>query len=186
MPHRRMDCVDCHSRPAHSYVAPDRSVDRALFAGSIDRSLPFAKQQSVTVLSKDYKSTTQAIQAIAADFSAYYRTRHPAVFASKKASIDRSIATLQQIFSTMRFPEMSVDWRTHKDNAGHLYSLGCFRCHDDQHVSADGKRISKECNVCHTVLSESSTTAEFQHPVDLGDLRNFNCADCHTGSVMNQ
>ncbi len=186
LPHRRMDCVDCHNRPTHIYLSPDRSVDRALLAGTIDRSLPFAKQQSVTVLSKDYKSTPQAMQAIANDFTAYYRTNQPAVFAAKKASIDRSVTTLKQIFGNTRFPEMNVDWRTHRDNVGHLYTLGCFRCHDDQHVSADGKRISKECTVCHTVLGESGATAEFQHPVELGDLRNFNCADCHSGGVMSQ
>jgi len=185
-PRRLMDCVDCHNRPTHIYLAPDRSVDRALLAGTIDRSLPFAKLQSVSVLVKDYKSTPLALQAIASGFTSYYKTSQPAVYSSKKASIDRSVATLQQIFSNTQFPEMNVDWRTHRDNVGHLYTLGCFRCHDDQHVSADGKRISKECTVCHTVLGESGANATFQHPVDLGDLRNFNCADCHTGSVMSQ
>lgn len=186
IPSRRMDCIDCHSRPAHNYVSPDRSVDRALLAGTIDRSLPFAKQQAVTMLSKDYASTPQAVTAIARDFSAYYKRSYPAVYASKTASIDRAAATLQQIFQNTRFPEMRVDWRTHRDNAGHLYSLGCFRCHDDQHVSADGKRISKECTVCHTVLAATGANAEFQHPVELGDLRNFNCSDCHAGSNMSQ
>jgi nitrate/TMAO reductase-like tetraheme cytochrome c subunit len=178
MPSRRMDCIDCHSRPAHNYVSPDRSVDRALFAGTIDRSLPFAKQQAVTALAKDYASTPQAVAAIERDFRAYYAKSHPDVYASKRAAIDRSAATLQEIFRNTRFPEMHVDWHTHRDNVGHLYSLGCFRCHDDQHVSADGKRISKECSLCHT--------AEFQHPVELGDLRGFNCSDCHTGNVMSQ
>ena len=37
---RRMDCVDCHNRPTHIYVPPDRSVDRALLAGRIDHSAP--------------------------------------------------------------------------------------------------------------------------------------------------
>jgi hypothetical protein len=63
-------------------------------------------------------------------------------------------------------------------------SSGCFRCHDDQHVSADGKRISKDCQICHTVLSETSSEASFEHPVDIGDLRDVNCADCHTGAGM--
>jgi hypothetical protein len=76
------------------------------------------------------------------------------------------LALDRQIFGNTRFPEMNVDWRTHRDNVGHLYTLGCFRCHDDQHVSADGKRISKECTVCHTVLGENGANAEFQHPVE--------------------
>ncbi len=186
LPHRRMDCVDCHNRPTHIYLSPDRSVDRALLAGNVDHSLPFAKQQSVTVLSKDYKSTAQAMAAIATDFNAYYKNTYPAVYAVKKASIDRSVVSLQRIFGSTRFPEMNVDWRTHKDNVGHFYTQGCFRCHDDQHVSADGKRISKECTICHTVMGENGATTEFQHPTELGDLRNFNCADCHSGSVMSQ
>ena len=44
--------------------------------------------------------------------------------------------------------------------------------------------ISKECTVCHTILSETKTAADFQHPVDIGDLKSVNCADCHTGSGM--
>jgi nitrate/TMAO reductase-like tetraheme cytochrome c subunit len=185
MPARRMDCIDCHSRPAHNYVSPDRAVDRALLAGTIDRSLPFAKRQAVTVLAKDYSSTPQAVKAIGSDFGAYYQKTYPAIYASRNVSISRSAATLQQIFQNTRFPEMRVDWRSHRDNVGHLYSLGCFRCHDDQHVSRDGKRISKECNLCHTVLGETAKT-EFTHPVELGDLRSFNCADCHSGAAMAQ
>jgi len=186
MPGHRMDCVDCHNRPTHIYVSPDRSVDRALLAGTIDRTLPFAKQQAVAVLTKDYETTPQAVAAIAGDFPKYYQTTYPAVYESKKASIDTATKTLQDIFQHTRFPEMRVDWRTHKDNVGHFYSLGCFRCHDDQHVSADGKRISKECTICHTVLGDTDTKVEFQHPVELGDLRGFNCADCHTGGGMSQ
>jgi nitrate/TMAO reductase-like tetraheme cytochrome c subunit len=184
-PHR-MDCVDCHNRPTHVYVSPDRSVDRALFAGTVDHSLPFAKQQAVAVLAKDYTTTEQALKSISDDFNAYYKKTYPDIYAAKKASIDRSVTTLRQIFQNTRFPEMRVDWRTHRDNVGHMYSLGCFRCHDDQHVSKDGKRISKECTICHTVLAEGNEKAEFTHPVELGDLRAFNCADCHNGGGMSQ
>jgi nitrate/TMAO reductase-like tetraheme cytochrome c subunit len=181
---RRMDCVDCHNRPTHVYVSPDRAVDKAILAGKIDRSLPFVKQQAVAALARDYPTTAAGLRGVASDLVAYYQKSHPAVYQSKRASVDSAAATLQEIFSTTRFPEMRVDWRTHPDNIGHMSSLGCFRCHDDQHVSRDGKRISKECTVCHTILSETKTAAEFQHPVDIGDLKSVNCADCHTGSGM--
>jgi len=182
-PKRRMDCVDCHNRPTHIYLSPDRAVDQALRSGRIDRSLPFIKQQAVAALAKDYPSTEAAQRAIAAELPAWYRENQPN---ANRQAVDGAVKALQQIFSTTRFPDMKVDWRTHPDNVGHFTSLGCFRCHDDQHVSADGKRISKECTICHTILPQSSaaSTAAFEHPIDLGDLRAVNCADCHTGGGM--
>jgi len=183
-PRRLMDCVDCHNRPTHIYRSPDRAVDAALLAGQLDRSLPFIKQQGVAALAKDYPTTDAALRGIATDFPAWYRDNQSASYASRKKQIDAAVLTLQQIFRTTRFPEMHVDWRTHPDNVGHMRSLGCFRCHDDQHVSADGKRISKDCQVCHTVLKDSNAGGTFEHPIDLGDLRAVNCADCHTGGGM--
>jgi hypothetical protein len=87
---------------------------------------------------------------------------------------------------------MNVDWRSHPDNIGHFYFTGCFRCHDDQHLSKAGKAITKDCHTCHDVLGEqagrsvmpSEPKNEFQHPVDIGDLRAMTCADCHTGKPM--
>lgn len=181
---RTMDCVDCHNRPTHIYRSPDRAVDSALRGGKIDRSLPYIKQQAVTVLAKDYESTDAAMKGIAGELPAYYQENYPDVFNARKQQLDGAVAELQRIFKTTRFPEMKVDWRTHPDNVGHMMSSGCFRCHDDQHVSADGKRISKDCQICHTVLSETSSEAAFEHPIDIGDLRGVNCADCHTGAGM--
>lgn len=183
-PKRIMDCVDCHNRPTHIYRSPDAAVDKALRAGRIDRSLPFIKQQAVTVLAADYASTAEAVPAIRAGLETFYKDNHPEVYAAKRQQISGAAAEVQQIFKTTRFPEMKVDWRTHADNVGHMRTQGCFRCHDDQHVSRDGKRLSKDCNLCHTVLTASGTTAEFEHPIDLGDMRAVNCSDCHTGGGM--
>ncbi len=47
---------------------------------------------------------------------------------------------------------MKVNWKTHPNNIGHFYFQGCFRCHDGNHVSKDGKVISKDCNSCHTLV----------------------------------
>ena len=47
---------------------------------------------------------------------------------------------------------MKVSWKNFPDNTGHMYSLGCFRCHDGKHVSDDGKVLSKDCNLCHLLL----------------------------------
>lgn len=191
-PHRTMDCVDCHNRPTHIYQPPDRAVDRALLMNEISRDLPFIKAQAILAITKDYATTDQAVQTIAKDIDAYYRTTYPEVHAARKKDIDRSVAELQSIFRTIRFPEMKTDWRTHPDNIGHFYYPGCFRCHDDQHVSRDGKKVSKDCSACHDVLGQKEggvamiavPESQFQHPIDIGDLREATCADCHTGSSM--
>ncbi len=117
---RRMDCVDCHNRPTHVYVSPDRAVDKAILAGKIDRSLPFVKQQSVAALVKDYPTTPVGERGVAGDLIAYYQKTYPAVYQSKRAAVENSAAALRQIFSSTRFPEMRVDWRTHPDNIGHM------------------------------------------------------------------
>jgi hypothetical protein len=80
---------------------------------------------------------------------------------------------------------MKTNWQTHPNNIGHLYSSGCFRCHDGEHVSNDGKVIRNDCNICHTVIYDSADPAasvklgSFQHPVDLGGLSDRKCESCH-------
>jgi hypothetical protein len=186
---RVMDCVDCHNRPTHIYVPPDRAVDRLLLAGTMDRSLPYIKQQAVEAMTKDYTSTPGAMTGIAKHLNDYYGSTYPDVYQAKRKNIDATIGAVQSLFQQTIFPEMKTDWRTHPDNIGHFYFPGCFRCHTDQHVSADGKVITKDCDVCHTVVSQKeggtimaqAPKNDFVHPVDVGDLRDLACADCHNG-----
>ena len=188
---RRMDCIDCHNRPTHIYVPPDVSVDRAITGKSIDPSLPFIKQQGVEVLTTEYKSTDEADEAIAEKIPKFYQDKYPQIASSKGDSIKGAVTELQRIYSTTFFPTMKVNWKTHPNNIGHLYYSGCFRCHDGNHVSKEGKVISKDCNSCHTVLDQEEGTMHiaamqaesFKHPVDLGDLTAVNCSDCHNGGV---
>src|SRR5205814_128136 len=72
---------------------------------------------------------------------------------------DRTVVEIQRIFQTYFFPEMRTDWQTHPNNIGHLYFSGCFRCHDGEHVSNDGKVITNNCNVCHTLMYDSARPA---------------------------
>mgnify|MGYP001602916610 CR=1 FL=1 len=186
---RLMDCMDCHNRPSHVFLPPDRAVDDALLAGRIDRSLPFIKRQAVEVLSKTYSSAKAAWEGIATGLDAFYFTKYPALYPRKREAIKAAIAEVQRLHETNTFPEMKVDWRTHPNNIGHFYFPGCFRCHDGQRVSREGKAIRKECEICHTILGQEEggkTMVEargraFRHPVEIGDLGDVTCSNCHTG-----
>lgn len=182
---RRMDCVDCHNRPAHVYLPPDIAVDQAFVAGRLDPSLPFLKKQAVEVLSKPYNTSSEALLTIEKNVNDFYRSNYSDLYLQKQELIKSAVAEIQRIFQTYFFPEMKTDWQTHPNNIGHLYSAGCFRCHDGDHVSRDGKVITNNCNVCHTMIYDSANPAAsvkmgpFIHPVDLGSLADHKCDFCH-------
>jgi nitrate/TMAO reductase-like tetraheme cytochrome c subunit len=186
MPQRRMDCVDCHNRPAHVYVPPDRAVNQSLTAGKLDASLPYLKRQAVEVLTAGYSTEDEAVSAIAKNLEGFYRQNYPDVYAQKGEQVRAAVSEVQRIYQTYNFPEMKTDWRTHPDNLSHFYYQGCFRCHDGKHTSGDGRVIRNECNICHTVLDQSEggkpvaiENGMFKHPVNLGDLAGLNCTACH-------
>jgi len=188
---RRMDCVDCHNRPTHIYVPPDVSVDRSLVAHRLDITLPYLKQQAVIALTSKYDTTDAAMQGIAKTIYEFYNSKYPDLARNKQPEIRNAIDELQRIYKLTFFPEMKLDWRTHPNNIGHFYFNGCFRCHDGNHVSPEGKVIRKDCNICHTILEQQENMVnisslpglEFKHPVDLGDMTAVNCSDCHSGGV---
>ncbi len=183
---RRMDCVDCHNRPAHVYLPPDVAVDQAFVAGRLDQSIPYLKRKAVEVLSSRYDTTPQALSSIEHSLIQFYQTNYKDVYSQKQPAIKNAVAETQRIFQTYFFPEMKTDWQTHPNNIGHFYFSGCFRCHDGEHVSNTGKVISNDCNICHTVIydsarppAENMRTGSFRHIVDLGGLEDRKCDSCH-------
>jgi fumarate reductase subunit C len=182
---RKMDCVDCHNRPAHVYLPPDVAVDQAFVAGRLDPSLPYLKRQAVELLSKHYETTADALTQIDTGLNDFYRSKYSDVYSQKQDLIKGAVTEVQRIFQTYFFPEMKTDWQTHPNNIGHLYFPGCFRCHDGEHVSNTGKVITNNCTVCHTMIYDSLNpaasvkTGPFQHPVDLGGLADRKCDSCH-------
>ena len=185
---RRMDCIDCHNRPAHAYLPPDVALDQSFSAGRLDPSVPYLKRQAVEILNRQYTTEAEAVNAIASDLDEFYRTNYSQLYAQRADTIKLAISETQRIFKTYFFPEMKTNWATHPNNIGHLYSSGCFRCHDGEHVSDTGKVIRNDCNICHTVLSDSARpltipkTIDVQHPVDLGGLADRKCETCHKGN----
>jgi nitrate/TMAO reductase-like tetraheme cytochrome c subunit len=185
---RKMDCIDCHNRPTHIYLSPNKAVDQSLDAQKLDISLPFVKMKAVEVLAAPYNSNDEAMSAIATNFSDYYQRNHPEIFASKKSAIDAAVVELQRIYSTYFFPEMKTDWSTQINNIGHFNAQGCFRCHDGQHFSREGKVIRNECSICHTTLDQTekgittpAVNGAFKHPLNIADKNTYQCAVCHNG-----
>lgn len=187
---RRMDCVDCHNRPSHIYRPPKRLLDQALELGWIDPTLPSVKSKSLEVLDALYTTTPHALDSIKLQMEEFYRSTYPAVAAAKKDAIAKSIDALQRIYQRNFFPEMNVSWKKFPDNIGHMYYPGCFRCHDGKHVAENGKALSRDCGVCHTILAQqfqaetlhvALSGLHYQHPVDIGDAwKETSCSDCHS------
>jgi nitrate/TMAO reductase-like tetraheme cytochrome c subunit len=153
LPIREMDCVDCHNRPTHAYELPERAVDRALNAGQISPSLPFAKKRAVEIVKAVYASREEAARKIPAAFERYYRDNYPAIWAQRKAEVASAAAQVLAVYDRNIFPEMKVTWGTYPNNIGHTDYPGCFRCHDGNHSAKDGRAVTQDCNACHNLLA---------------------------------
>jgi nitrate/TMAO reductase-like tetraheme cytochrome c subunit len=164
-PRRKMDCMDCHNRPTHAFQMPERAVDDAITAGRISAKLPFIKKEAVAALKVEYPDRETASQKIPAAIADFYRAKYPAVYQTERASVETAAEQVKAIYLRNVFPDMKVTWGTHPNNIGHEDFLGCFRCHDGKHKSADGRIINDDCSACHQVLA-----MEEKDPKVLADL----------------
>lgn len=176
-----MDCMDCHNRPSHIFQSPDAAVDMALSLGKLDPTMPNIKKTAVQVLTEPYTTNQEAMQKIATRLHAEY---------SSDPRYQGAIDVVQDIYRNNFFPEMKTNWKTHPNNLGHKEFLGCFRCHDGDHKTADGKQSIKanDCNACHTIVAQgqgkeldnlSAKGHPFAHPG--GEIDGGQCSECHTG-----
>lgn len=189
LPHRTMDCIDCHNRPSHIYRPPVRIIDGSISSGAISTDLPGIRMIALETLTKPYTSTKSAMDSISLIVENYYKENYPDIYQDKKSLIISACEEIKLQYRKNIFPTMKVSWRAYPNNIGHMTDLGCFRCHDGKHVSKDGKIITKECNSCHTILYQGTdpepTTLNvaglpFQHPEDIGDAwQEIKCNECH-------
>lgn len=149
---RVMDCMDCHNRPSH-VIAPtaERAVNERMAANAIPKTLPFIRREAVNALKVTYESQDAASAGIAQRLRDFYRTQAAGVFATRTEDIERAVQTTTDIYRRNVFPEMNVRFGTYPSHIGHVDSPGCFRCHDDNHKTKQGKTIGQDCETCHRI-----------------------------------
>jgi hypothetical protein len=185
---RLMDCIDCHNRPSHIFRSPRQLIDASLATGVLDSSLPYLKRYATQLLEQQYPDTQTALETIADVMEA----KNEGWMQGPRGTelVNRNIEWLQTVYMRNFFPEQGVDWRQYPDHRGHFEFPGCYRCHDEEHRSADGEVISNDCELCHEFLDQAEgeqafgpltyTGGPFRHPRNLGEIwRNHNCTDCH-------
>lgn len=159
---RTMDCIDCHNRPTHLFQFPGRAIDEAIESHPDLAQLPFFKREAVQVVKTKHETHDGGMQDVKKAILAFYAASYPA---APKALVEKGADAAAEIYGRIVFPEMNTDWETHPNHIGHPDPstdegfAGCWRCHDDQLTTADGKHtIPQDCDNCHTFLVEDSAT----------------------------
>ena len=144
---RIMDCMDCHNRPAHVFQpSAGRAIDIAMGQGRIPRELPFARREAVKAVSGPWADAAAARVGIDRQLRAFYRDR-----SVDERLVARAVAATQDAWAHNVFPAMRVTWGTYPNQIGHLDAPGCFRCHDDNHKTREGRVLSQDCELCHAM-----------------------------------
>ena len=150
---RRMDCIDCHNRAAHTFLTAEDALNRAMADGAVSPDLPWVHKEGLELLKAAYASEAEARAKIPQQLAAFYRAQHPEVLPAKAALVQSAGDELATLYSQNVFPFMKVTWGTHPNHIGHISYPGCWRCHDGDHSSKDGKSITNDCAACHNLLA---------------------------------
>jgi hypothetical protein len=187
---RTMDCIDCHNRPSHNYNSPTVYFDKAMLTGAVSKQIPFIKKVTMGILTEKFTDRDTALMKIREGVSSYYKSEYGEFYSTNKALVDSSISAIQKGYNQNTFPSMKVTYDMYPEHIGHLETEGCFRCHNDQFKTSSGRVISKNCNLCHTIVGQGKQgnmkystikeSLEFEHPVDIGTAwQESNCSECH-------
>jgi hypothetical protein len=88
-------------------------------------------------------------------------TRRDAVAALQgKSPIGQQPAAVQRIYSANVYPSINITWGTYPNNIGHTAFMGCFRCHDGDHMTKSGDAITQDCSACHEIIAADDPKPE--------------------------
>ena len=188
---REMDCLDCHNRPSHQFQPPQKFTDDLIAAGVIPVELPEVKSLAMQVFNYNtFTDRDSGAVLISESVRDFYNTGYPEIADAHPELIDRAIEGFLTGYDKNYFPKMKANWDAYPNHIGHSEFNGCFRCHNGNHESEDGSVISRDCNLCHTIVGQGSpdnfetssvdVPLEFRHPVDIDEAwKEMACSDCH-------
>ena len=187
---RNMDCMDCHNRPSHLYKSAPDYIDNALISGLIPKDIYFIKMAAMEALKYEFTNKDTALMTIRDNVLNFYKDEHPEVLSKNEKRIRQAIVAMQGQYQQNAFPHMKANSTRYLNHIGHLESDGCFRCHSDRHKTAKGDTISRNCDLCHTIIAQGPTgniatgainsALEFVHPTKIrGKWKTAFCSECH-------
>lgn len=188
---REMDCLDCHNRPSHQFQPPQKFTDDLIAAGVIPVELPEVKSLAMQVFNYNtFTDRDSGAVLISESVRDFYNTGYPEIADAHPELIDRAIEGFLTGYDKNYFPKMKANWDAYPNHIGHSEFNGCFRCHNGNHESEDGSVISRDCNLCHTIVGQGSpdnfetssvdVPLDFRHPVDIDEAwKEMACSDCH-------
>jgi hypothetical protein len=161
-----------------------------MLTDEVSKDIPYIKRTAMGILRNTFTDKDTALMQIRDGIINYYKSDFGDYFEKNEARIDQSVTALQKAYSQNTFAAMKVSYDVYPNHIGHLEVEGCFRCHNDAFTSEKGKKITKDCNLCHTIIGQGKPdmmqytnirdTLEFQHPVDIGtSWKEANCSECH-------
>ena len=188
---REMDCLDCHNRPSHQFQPPQKFTDDLIAAGVIPVELPEVKSLAMQVFNYNtFTDRDSGAVLISESVRDFYNTGYPEIADAHPELIDRTIEGFLTGYDKNYFPKMKANWDAYPNHIGHSEFNGCFRCHNGNHESEDGSVISRDCNLCHTIVGQGTpdnfetssvdVPLDFRHPVDIDEAwKEMACSDCH-------
>jgi len=156
----------------------------------LPKNLPYFKEAAMEALKSPFQDNDIAMREIKETVLKYYRIEHPEILKSDAQRVLKAIAVIQGEYKLNAFPYMRADASQYPNHIGHLESEGCFRCHSDRHKTAKGETISRDCEICHTIIAQGPTgkianayinsTLQFVHPTSISEKWKTDfCSECH-------